>query len=79
MEYVNVYDQKYVDVCRRPQKYPVFKIEILDYNEYVIADVTNDIRIDEDGSIQIQYQQGVRRTCEFTITNIDRKYLPTEN
>ena len=79
MEYVNVYDQKYVDVCRRPQKYPVFKIEILDYNEYVIADVTNDIRIDEDGSIQIQYQQGVRRTCEFTITNIDKKYLPTEN
>lgn len=79
MEYVNVYDQKYVDICRRPQKYPVFKIEILDYNEYVIADVTDDIRIDEDGSIQIQYQQGVRRTCEFTITNIDKKYLPTEN
>lgn len=79
MEYVNVYNQKYVDVCRRPQKYPVFKIEILDYNEYVIADVTDDIRIDEDGNIQIQYQQGVRRTCEFTIVNIDKKYLPSEN
>lgn len=79
MEYTNVYNQKYIDICRRPIKYPVFKIEILDYNEYVIADVSQDIRLDEDGSIQIQYQQGVRRTCEFTISNINKKYLPTEN
>lgn len=78
-EYTDFYNQKYIDICRRPQKYPIFKIEILDYNEYVIQDVTEDISLDTEGSISVKYQQGVRRTCEFSIININQKYLPSEN
>lgn len=79
MEYTNFYNQKYIDICKRPQKYPVFKIEILDYSEYTIMDVTQDISLDTEGSISVKYQQGIRRTCEFSVINIDQKYLPSEN
>ena len=79
MEYTNFYNQKYIDICKRPQKYPVFKIEILDYGEYTIMDITQDISLDTEGSISVKYQQGVRRTCEFSVINIDQKYLPNEN
>lgn len=79
MDFFDNFDQKYIDLCRNPNKYPKFKIEVLDINENTIKDVSESVILDNSGSISISYQQGVRRSCSFSLININKEFLPTEN
>ena len=76
MEYVNVFNQEYINTALRPVIYPRFKIEILDANENAIAEITNEISADSAGSISINYQQGVRRSCSLTLIDTDGVFIP---
>jgi len=76
MEYVNIFNQEYINVAKSHTIYPRFKIEILDSNENAIAEITNDISADSAGSISINYQQGVRRSCTITLIDKDGLFIP---
>jgi len=73
---MNVADSKYREIASRPEIYPMYRIELLDHYENVILDITDYITADNAGSISINYQQGVRRTCTFTLIDNDGIFIP---
>lgn len=77
MEYYNKIDSVYLEALKKHIIYPVIKVELMDYQENVFAEIEKDISIQDEGSISINYQQGVRRSCSLSITNIDGRYLPS--
>ena len=86
MEYYNKIDDRYLNALKQPKIYPVFKVELMDFAENVIGDLTQDISKEDSGSISINFQQGVRRSCSLTLINVNKnlhlkegKYLLNEN
>lgn len=76
MEFVNVFNDKYKKIVERPEVFPMYRVELLDHYEHVLGDITDNISADNSGSISINYQQGVRRTCTFTLFDNDGKFIP---
>lgn len=76
MEYVNVFNDKYKEIVERPEIFPMYRVELLDHYEHVLGDITDNISADNSGSISINYQQGVRRTCTFTLFDNDGEFIP---
>ena len=65
--FVDVYNTDYISLVKASVIKPKFKIELLDLYENTIGEITKDISADNSGSISINYQQGVRRSCSFTL------------
>lgn len=77
MDYINTYDERYVQVAMRESIYPKIKVEIIDNSEKnVIRDITEAIQKDS-FSITENYQQGVRLTCSFVLINSDKSLTPS--
>lgn len=57
---------------------PKFRLSLLSQNETVKEEIVNDI-IDGSGSLAINYQQGQRRSLNFSLINIDGKWTPNAN
>ena len=76
MEFVNVFNDKYKEIVERPEIFPMYRVELLDHYEHVLGDITNNISADNSGSISINYQQGVRRTCTFTLFDNEGEFIP---
>lgn len=76
MEFYNTYNNIYIDLATRSTVYPVFKIDLLDYMENVIDSLTPDINENGNGSISINYGQGVYRTCTLSFNDPDGRFLP---
>lgn len=74
-EVYNVIDQKYLSVCEKPIINLRVKIELLDHYEHTLGVITSKVS-DTNGSINVKYEQGVRRTCNITINNFDDSILP---
>lgn len=86
MEYYNKIDDRYLNALKQPKIYPVFKVELMDFAENVIGEITQDISKEDSGSISVNFQQGVRRSCSLTLINVNEnlhlregKYLLNEN
>lgn len=86
MEYYNKIDDRYLNALKQPKIYPVFKVELMDFAENVIGEITQDISKEDSGSISVNFQQGVRRSCSLTLVNVNEnlhlregKYLLNEN
>ena len=86
MEYYNKVDDRYLNALKQSIIYPVFKVELMDFAENVIGEITQDISKEDSGSISINFQQGVRRSCSLTLINVNEnlslrkgKYLLNEN
>lgn len=71
-ENVNV---EYIDAASSKNIYPKYKVELLDFYESIIMDITEYIDADSDNSISVNYQQGVRRTCSLTLIDSDGKIM----
>lgn len=85
MEYYNKITENYINALKHCLIFPKFKVELMDYNENVILEITQDISNSDSGSISINYQQGVRRSCSITLINLPEslysyvgKYTPSE-
>lgn len=78
MEYFNVYNKAYLDLCHSPVLTKLIRLCILDHFENAIYSITADASMAE-GSVTINYQQGVRRTCTLKIRDTNHTYLPTED
>lgn len=70
-EFNNVFNSTYRDIILQQEVKVYYKIEILDHYEYILSEVTDLISSETSGSISVNYQQGVRRTCTFTLLDKD--------
>ena len=57
---------------------PRIKIEFLYPDETVKEEITQDIESDG-GNLTINFQNGVRKSCNVPLINIDKKYIPSPN
>lgn len=73
----NRFDTKYAMLCRQPVRQFCYKLEILDWYEFPIEELTG-LLVDE-GSITINRAQGVRRSCSLTLANVNKESEPTQN
>lgn len=78
MEYYNKIDDRYLNALKQTIIRPVFKIELMDFAENIIGELTQDISTQDSGSISINYQQGVRRSCNLTLINVGENLKLTE-
>ena len=78
MEYINEYNQGYVSAIRDNTKRVRLKFETLSQSEIVQYEVTQDL-LDSSFSLTANRGQGVRRTCSFTLIDLDKTYLPDIN
>lgn len=75
----NLYNNNYINVATRNSIHPKFKLQLLDYYENVIDEITGDISVDNSGSISNNYQQGVRRSISLTFIDTEGRFLPNSN
>lgn len=78
MEYFNNNTPAYRDAIKRNAiiRY-LMRIELLTYGETAIGEITKDLNVDTQGQITINYKQLTRRSCSFTVANVEQKYLPS--
>jgi hypothetical protein len=55
---------------------PIYKIEWMDKNQNVVDEVTEDIL---DGTLSVELKNGIRRTCNLTLKNNNKRYIPNED
>ena len=77
-EFYNVYNENYINACKQSVKLIKIKIELLDWLEQAIGEITTNI-VNTSGNINVSYQQGTRRTCSISIIDKQVIYLPNEN
>lgn len=75
VEFYNVVDKDYINLCKQQVLDVRIKVELLDHYEHTIGEVTTKVS-STSGSISVKYNQGVRRTCDITIDDINKKMLP---
>lgn len=79
---INVYEytnSDYEHLIKQPVKLYKFKIELLSHWEYTLDEIVQDISSSSAGQITVNREQGLRRSCSFTLTDIKQEYIPTEN
>lgn len=79
MEYYNTYTSSYLEVLKQTRRVYKIKVEILDHWEKVIAEITRFISETDKGQININYQQGTRCSCDLTLSDVNKQFLPSEN
>jgi len=70
---------KYFDVLRSCIRRPALKMEILRLEDETTSETESNQNIDSDGSLNISLQNGIRRTFNITMVNIDGNYTPDPN
>ena len=78
-EYYEFINSRYINLLQSPVKQYKFKLDLLTHHEQVIGEIINDISQTSKGQITVNKAQGVRRSCAFTMININKKYLPSPN
>ena len=76
-EFFNVTNNTYLEMCRNKELIQKIKVEILDHSENVLGEITSKISSTA-GSINVKYNQGVRRTCDLTISNYNEDFSPDD-
>jgi len=66
--------QDYYDAIRSNTRHPIAKIEILDKNENVLDEISEDII---DGHIVMNLKNGVRRSASLTLKNNNGNFIPS--
>jgi hypothetical protein len=68
----------YINAVKLNTIYPRIKIEFLYPDETVKEEITQDIK-SNGGNLSINFQNGVRKSCNVPLINIDKKYIPSPN
>lgn len=71
-------DNVYVKAIKNNLIIPKFRLSLLYPDESVKEEVVSDI-VSDNGNLSINYQQGIRRSLNLTLINIDKKWLPSPN
>lgn len=79
MEYYDTITDEYLKLIKTSSMRVVkVKLELLNVWEKTIGEIVNDLSSTE-GSININSEQGCRRTCSISVIDKDRKYIPTSD
>lgn len=79
MEFYNHRDKNYDNILNNGTKQYYIKVELLSHWENVIGEISSDISFDDVGTININKEQGCRRSCSLSVVSLDGKYLPSSN
>ena len=79
MEYVNTFSKEQLSLLNQREYKIKIKFEIMDWFENTIDEITYDISSGNIGNISVNYNQGVRRSCSFTIYDNTGKYRLSED
>ena len=79
MEFYNQTNHRYFNVINRPITHWRIKVELLDHYENTIDAIERDLDNGNSGSVSCNNEQGSRKTCSLTLTNLEEKYTPDEN
>lgn len=79
MEYYNTINETYTNALQSQHLHYKFKIELLDHWEMSLGEIVRDMSISSAGQLNINYQQGTRRSCTLSILDIDNNYIPNED
>lgn len=79
MEFYNVDNEDYREIATHEILNPMVKIELLDSHENVYSQLIEDISAEQIGTISETYQQGVRKTINFTIFDPNGDFIPDPN
>ena len=78
MEYIDLVNKRYLELVKSEVIYPKFKIEVVDkYEKIVLKEIVQNISQDSAGSININYQQGIRMSCSITLINNNKEFSPS--
>ena len=79
MEYFDTYNSGYIAAYKTTHRAYKIRLELLDYFEGVIGEITKDLSISATGQISVNRQQLTRRSINLTMINVDNKYVPSPN
>lgn len=78
MEYYGVINSEYLTAIKRPMRIMKIKIEMLDQYDNAIGCLENYMSSTE-GTITVNLTQGCRRSCNISIIDKDKKFLPQQD
>lgn len=76
-EFYDKLSPAYSTIMKYPAHVYRFKIELLDHSERGLGEIIRDVDSSSIGEININRQQGLRRSCSFTLIDVDKRYLPS--
>ena len=66
--------EQYIEHIKGNLRTPVYRLELLRKEDESVRQVIEGAIISDSGSVQITLDEGVRRTCDFTLNNYDGEY-----
>ncbi len=75
IEFYDVVNENYIELCKSQILNVKVKVEILDHYENSLGEITTKVSTTS-GSISVKYNQGVRRTCDIAICDINKEMIP---
>ena len=75
VEFYDVVDTTYLNLCKSQTLNVKVRVELLDHYENTVGEITTKVST-TGGSINVKYNQGVRRTCDITISDINSDMIP---
>lgn len=79
MDFYNATPERYFELINKPVIYTRLKVELMDHQENTFAEIEQDIDSSSVGNIVSNNEQGTRKSCSFTLINVDKKYTIDEN
>lgn len=79
MDYYEITDSGYRNMLDDPIHSERIRLELLDHFENCIGVIEQEISAGDAGSVVSNNEQGTRRSCSFTLVNVDSKYSINEN
>ena len=77
VEFYDEYNAEYLSALRQKHRRYKVRLELLGYYENVVGEITRDLSRGSSGSITINNEQITRRSCNLSLINVDKKYLPS--
>ena len=77
VEFYDEYNAEYLAALRQKHRRYKVRLELLGYYENVVGEITRDLSRGSSGSITINNEQITRRSCNLSLINVDKKYLPS--
>ena len=77
VEFYDEYNAEYLSALYQKHRWYKVRLELLGYYENVVGEITRDLSRGASGSITINNEQITRRSCNLSLINVEKKYLPS--
>lgn len=77
VEFYDEYNAEYLSALRQKHRRYKVRLELLGYYENVVGEITRDLSRGASGQITINNEQITRRSCNLSLINVGKNYLPS--